>query len=326
MRNRGFWARAIVSIAVCIVLLRFIDWDNLGNTLKAANAYWLFTGFLVIHMDRLFMTYKWSMLLRGSNVSASTGTLVKAYYIGTFWSYFLPSSIGGDAVRATWLVKRGECGSIIVSSIVIERLLGSLALGIVALGSIGLLMVHYDSTYPALSAMVIVLLIMTIMAITLVLNGPTHDSIQKLMCKLRFQRISRVIEKMKVTILEYREKRRLLTAFLVLSIFEQSFPIIGNFIWAKALSIDLSIVWVIIGMPIIGIIARSPISVSGIGVQEGAYAFIFSFAGIPLSASILMSVTGRVVGLLATLPGALWTADWSKGDVSDAVIDKVAIP
>jgi len=84
---------------------------------------------------------------------------------------------------------------------------------------------------------------------------------------------------MKMDMGEFRDKRWLLMTFLVLSILEQAFPIIANYMWAKALSIDVPLVWLIMGMPIILAVSRLPISVKSIGIQEGAYAFVFSLGG-----------------------------------------------
>lgn len=314
MRNWALLARIIVTIATCVLLFWLIDWNKFGSTLKAANVYWLFAVFVIMHMDRLFMAYKWTILLRASGVPVSIGTTVKAYYIGSFWSSFLPT-IGGDAVRASWLIKKEQRAAIIVSSIIIERFLGTLALALTALGGFVLFIVYLDLRLPALSVIIFLFLVVSIIAVTLLFSRSAHDILHKLMSYLPFQRQSRVSEKIKVTILAFKEKPRILITFLILSIFEQAFPIIATFALAKGLSIDLSLMWVIICIPIILAVCRIPISLNNLGIQEGAFAFIFSFAGVPLSASVLMSLTDRVLVLLVTLPGALWTVAAPKNNV-----------
>lgn len=321
MKNRGLWAKIIVTVATCILLLWLIDWNKFVNTLKAANGYWLFAVFVIIHMDRLFMAYKWAILLRTSGVLVSTGTIIKAYYIGSFWSSFLPSSIGGDAVRVGWLVKKVQVDAIVISSsIIVERFLGTLALAIGALGGLILLMLYLDLKLPALSIAILLFLSVSTIAVILLFSQSAHDIVHKLISYLPFQRVSRAIEKMRITILAFREKPRVLIAFLFLSILEQAFPIGSIYVMAKALSVDLSLIWVIIGLPIILAVVRIPISVNNLGIQEGIFAFIFSFAGVPLSASVLMSLTDRVLVLLAVLPGALWTVSASKSNVTVPVV------
>lgn len=308
MKKPGFWARTIVSVAACLLLLGWINWDEFSDTVKEANGYWLFTVFLLLHMDRLFMAYKWRILLRTSGVSVSTMTTVKAYYIGSFWSFFLPS-VGGDVVRISWLIRKakGQSSAIIASSAVIERLLGALALAIVASGSFILSTVYFGLRLPALSRIIFLFLVVSIVAIAVIFSRSAHAMSQKLLSRLTFEKVSHMLEKMMSATLAFKEKPGLLITFIILSILEQAFSIIAIFTMTKALSIDIPIVWVIIGVPIILAVSKMPISVNGLGVQEGAYAFIFAFAGLSLSKSVAMSVTDRVLTLLATLPGALWT-------------------
>jgi len=317
MKRWTLYARVIVTIAICVLIVRFIDWNTLSNTLQEAKGNWI-AAFILIHVvDRLFMAYKWRLLLRESGVSVSGVNTIKAYYIGSFWSYFLPSSIGGDAIRASWLMKkRGGGGAIILSSIVIERLLGSVASAIVALGSVGLLVVHFQSGLPGLSIGVGVFLIGSIMALTVVFNESAHDMFHKCLSYLPFERISQGMQKMKDAIFAFKRKPGILGRFLMLSIIEQGFAVIGMFAVAKALSIDLSMMWCVMGVPLISLVTKMPISVKGIGVYEGTSAFVFSFAGLPVSVSVLMALVDRVLSLLATLPGALWTVYGSEGDVS----------
>jgi len=312
MKNPVLWAKIGVAVATCFLLVWWVNWNELANTLKAADGYWLCAVFLIMHVDRIFMALKWMLLLRGSLVSISTGAVLKSYYVGGFWGLFLPASLGADAVRATWLIKEGEDGPIIVSSIVIERLLGSLALALVGVGSIVLLTVYGDVGVATLSGIVFGFLFVSTVAITALFSRSTHRILQRLMAPLPLQGVRRKIDEMKVAILRFREKPDRLIRFLMLSIFEQVFPIISTFLLAKAFSIDLPLVWAIIGVPIILAVSRMPISVNNIGVKEGAYALMFSFAGISLSDSVMMSMADRVLLLLAGLPGALWTALPSK--------------
>ncbi len=303
----GFWVKTIVSVIACLLLLWLVDWHEFGDTLKRANLYWLCVVFVIIHIDRVFMAYKWTILLRVLGLPVSLKTAAKAYYVGSFWSTFLPISVGGDVVRAGWLIKEVQSDARIISSVVVERLLGALALAIVALGSVILLIMSPSLGLPVFSKIIFLLLFGTIIAIIALFSQYTHSIAQKLLSRLPLQRVGRAIEKMRVAIFTFKEKPSLLIAFLILSILEESLPILAIFTLAKALSIDLSLLWVIIAVPIVLVVAGMPISVRGFGVIEGTYGLILSFAGIPLSAAVTMAVVDRVLVLLATLPGALWT-------------------
>jgi uncharacterized protein (TIRG00374 family) len=311
MMKWTFLLKIVVSITIFFLVLWLIDWNEFGNTLKAANIYWIFLVFAIINIDRLFMAYKWMLLLRSSGISVSTGTAFKAYYVGSFWSSVLPFP-GGDVVRIGWLTKNGHAGAIIASSVVIERLFGILALAIVASVSFVMLIVYLDLRLLILSRIIFFLLVVSIIAIMALFSRTVNDIVQKLMPRLFSGKALRLINEMKAETLAFKEKPGLLITFLVLSISGLAFSISSVFIMAKAFSIDLPLVWVVTGVPIILAIAKLPISISGLGLQEGAFAFIFSFAGVSLTGSVMMCLTDRVLMLLATLPGALWTASASK--------------
>ena len=44
--------------------------------------------------------WKWSLLLRAQGIRLSAGYLLRTYFVGYFFTNFLPTGIGGDAVRA----------------------------------------------------------------------------------------------------------------------------------------------------------------------------------------------------------------------------------
>jgi uncharacterized protein (TIRG00374 family) len=307
MRNKAFWARAAVSLAICSLLFWWIDWSEVGEMLRQASGYWLLAALIAVNADRLLMAYKWRMLLSGSDAALSIKVAVQAYYVGEFWSSFLPSSVGGDAARIVWLMRRVEAGPVIISSIVVERVLGALALAMVALVGVGLFTMHSTSDVSAFLTVVLLLLLLTALALAAMFSEVAHRVAERLISKLPFNRLSHAVERVRTAVFAFREKPGLLARFLALSVVEQAFPIFVTFMIVRGLSIDLSFVWIIIGVPIALIVARAPVSVHGWGVLEGAYAIIFSTAGVPVRDAVLISLTGRVLTLLSSLPGALWS-------------------
>jgi uncharacterized protein (TIRG00374 family) len=306
-RNKAFWARTAVSLAICSVLFWWIDWSGVGEMLRQAKGYWLLAALIAVNADRLLMAYKWRMLLSGSNTALPMKVAVQAYYVGEFWSQFLPSSVGADAARIVWLMRRIGSGPAIISSIVVERILGALALAIVALVAVGLFTMYSSSNVSAFLTIVLLLLLVTALALAMIFSEAVHRVAERLISKLPLQRLSHTVESVRVAVLSFREKPGLLATFLSLSLLEQAFPILANFLVVRALSIDLPFLWLVMGVPIALIVARAPVSVHGWGVQEGAYAVIFSTAGIPPSDAVLMSLAGRVLAMLSSLPGAVWS-------------------
>ena len=83
------------------------------------------------------MTFKWTLLLRAQGYRLPLFQGVMIYCTSMVWGLALPTTVGADAIRAVMVTKRGFNGTDVVTSIVIERMVGfvlALALGLVSLG------------------------------------------------------------------------------------------------------------------------------------------------------------------------------------------------
>lgn len=307
------WINVAVSVVSCAVIALLIDWREAADVWLRADPYWLCAGFVLIHLDRMFMAVKWKMLLRYSPVKVSQSTAIQAYYVSSFWSTFLPSSIGADAVRTVWLSKKGADGAVILSSIIVERVFGALALAVVAVAGVIVFSTQNKLDDPAMIITIIAFLSVTCIITAALFNRLLHVTGQRIIRKLPFPRLVGGLERTRAAVESYAGRPRLLTAFLILSVAEQAFPILGNYTMVKAFEIDLSMTWLIMGVPIILAVARMPISMHGFGVQEAAYAFVFGPAGVSVSTAVSMSVGGRILLLLSAIPGAFWTMRVKRG-------------
>ena len=310
--NFSFWARLFVSLTAISVVLWWIDWDEFSDTVKQANVYWLLAVFVYTHIARAFMVYKWSLLLRGVGVVVPFITALQAYYIGAFWATYLPASVGGDVVRITWLINKIQSGAQIASSVIIERLFGFVAGTIMAVGSLVVCAVWIRVSITGFPMVISFLFVLSISCLAFIFSHKAHFFFQKFIAYLPFRGVTHRIEKMRVAILEFKAKPTLMVTFFFLTLLEQISPIVGNFMLVKALSIDLSVVWVAIGTPLILIVSKLPISLDGLGVVEGVGAYIYSFAGVPMHEIVVMVLISRVLTILSSLPGALFMGSKQK--------------
>jgi glycosyltransferase 2 family protein len=186
-------------------------------------------------------------------------------------------------------------------------MLGALAQAIMAFICFILLAGYVNIRLPTVPRVIGLLLLLTITGVAALFSGSVYKIGKKAMVLCNLHMLNQMTEKMEKSILTFRGKPRLLVIFLLLSVSEQLFPVASTFLMAKAFLIDLPLIWAIIGVPIILAVSRMPISINSFGIREGAYAFIFSLAGVPVTQSVMMSVADRVLLLIAMLPGALWT-------------------
>jgi uncharacterized membrane protein YbhN (UPF0104 family) len=57
--------------------------------------------------------------------------------------------------------------------------------------------------------------------------------------------------------------------------------------------------------PMVSTLAMLPVSLSGLGVPQAAYAYFFGLSGVPAAASVAVSLAFFAVVAISTLPGAI---------------------
>ena len=84
--------------------------------------------------------------------------------------------------------------------------------------------------------------------------------------------------------------------------------ILATYFTAQAFSIDVSIIYFFLFVPIISFLSLLPISANGIGVAEGSFVFFFDQVGVSTSEALLLALAMRVLMILVTLPGGVLLA------------------
>ena len=84
-----------------------------------------------------------------------------------------------------------------------------------------------------------------------------------------------------------------------------------NYLVARAIGVTISVWYFVLFVPIVSVVLMLPVSMSGLGVREGAYVYLFGQAGVSTAQALTMSlliyalrvVAGLVGGLLYALQG-----------------------
>ena len=100
----------------------------------------------------------------------------------------------------------------------------------------------------------------------------------------------------------FSQKKEVLTRFFLFSLVEQIFPVIGVYILAHSLGIEISFLQVLFVASLGLLLARLPISPSSIGVQESAFVGLFILVGLKGESGFALSITMRILDMLYPLP------------------------
>ncbi len=316
MKKLFFWFRILLSVSLMALLIYSVD--SIGVTdISYGNQLWfILPAFCLGVGDRILMAYKWNILLKVKNIYISLKELTVTYLIAMFFGLFLPATVGADAVRAYAVAKGGHKTSDVISSIVVERVLGLAALLFFAMASIALCIIVFEETF-AVTVWPLLWTVIVILAVFLILVPLSVNRSVFLYLSRPFKIISkyRAVQTLKEKIgtvyhsyIEYRKHLKEVSVFFLLSLLENMFPILWSYCLALALGIEISFLYFFMFIPLVLILRRIPISIDGIGVHQGAFVYFLSFVGIPNSQSLLLGIVTHLLTIIVILPGGLFYA------------------
>jgi uncharacterized protein (TIRG00374 family) len=299
-----FILKLLLSFGLVGVILWFVDFRQVLEIILSLNAWYLFAAAILIYLDRLLMAYKWNQLLQAVDVRVPLFLLFRTYAVAPLSGILLPSTIGGDVFRLYSLSRRRVDTKAVFASMVVERMIGFTA-GLL-LASLSLALMSYllrDSLVHVVGASSTLI---TGGLITAGLIGAMHPMSRRYAGKLvgRFAADS-VVEKVHhiyTLCCEYRKHLRTVAAVSTWTLLEQMFPVLSNALMAYSLHIDLSLLELMAIIPVAMLATRLPISLNGLGVEEGIYVVLFGAVGVSASEAFLLSATGRVLPLICLLP------------------------
>ena len=302
-----FAARLSISAALLayLVLVAIPPEDRIKivTLIGGSDILWLSLAVATVALERLVSSWKWLVLLRVRDRSLGLWAVMKTVFVATFFGTFLPSSIGGDALRAISLgrQRRDMAGS--ASSVVIDRALGTFSMLVIAsfalVPALGAFITEADAAAVWGVALAVLLIVL------LLTSRRIHDLFFRLAGLEREgpirSRIARVVNASKEYI---GRKGRLLYAF-ALSVGVQAVRIIITVFLGLALGIEATLLDYFIFVPIVTVFTYLPISISGMGVREAAFVFLFAKVGVPAYACVSLSLLFFAMGIIGTLPGAV---------------------
>jgi uncharacterized membrane protein YbhN (UPF0104 family) len=73
---------------------------------------------------------------------------------------------------------------------------------------------------------------------------------------------------------------------------------------AAAFGVELPLVVYVAITPLITMLARIPISIAGLGVQEAGFVYLYGLFGMPAAIALMLSLVMRACTILSSAPGA----------------------
>ena len=128
--RRWFWVK-VAGTLVALLLLAWLlaqqDWAALLRALRRLSPQVLVAALGLYWLGLLVNAWRWHTLLRGVGIPVPFWKAVRLTFAGSFASNFLPSTIGGDALRVTGILDVTDARTAL-ASVVVDRLVNVAAM------------------------------------------------------------------------------------------------------------------------------------------------------------------------------------------------------
>jgi len=253
----------------------------------------------------LLAALRWRMLLRTQGIPIPVREAVELTLLGNFFNQVAPGGlVGGDVLKAIYTARgRGGAASCWVS-VFVDRVVG--LFGTVILACIALLPRWGDSRFHWHAVLAYCVLLAGIAGGAVVLSRRIRRTLRMEAWVPRLPLVGGVLAEVDQAVLAYRERKGPILAALAISVGIHSGWCLCNALLGRMLGIHSMGVgdWFAVVPPIL-VVSAIPLLPGGWGVGEASYAFFLKLLGVPAAPAVAVSILGRILQSLLSLPGGI---------------------
>jgi glycosyltransferase 2 family protein len=306
MKNRIYTLlRLLIAVSLLVYLFQKIGLDEIAIVLSSLNPIYFIALLLMFSLDALLRSNNWNILLRIKNYQITLLEILYNYLAGGFFGTFIPSSLGTDASRAYLIARRNHISAQDSAiAILVLNLVGLLALCIIGiLSSVLLLNILPNSTF----VWPVVLICFTyIMLFPLMLRGWMPEESQLHLTQIKW--LTDKIRRFSIALRGYNDHRTALIKISVIALLNQILGIFIAYTVSLALNLDIPLHLFFAFIPLVVLSRLIPISIAGLGGEQGIFVFLFAQVGIPFAESFLISLVLSVMNICFTSLGGIFFA------------------
>jgi uncharacterized protein (TIRG00374 family) len=313
-KKRKTWKtilRFVVSFGLMGIILYLFreQLPAVVNNLKSVQPLYFAMAVVLFFLGILAVAFRLRFVIQVHGTKLSVAAAYYVNLVALFFNNVLPSSVGGEMMKAYYLYKESKGSVSVFSAVVVDRLFGLITMLLISISTI----FFFDSAQGSHKIMgSIVMLTATTVTLGLFIF---NKKIVDILCQLHIPLLPAIfIEKIREiyrAMYEYREHRGIFGRCMALTIVGQTTYIIANYLLARSLAIDIPLPFFFFFVPILLLMGAAP-SVNGIGVREAIFLFYLTEFTTPekaLSLSLLttffMILVGMISGVIYAFKGGI---------------------
>ena len=278
------------------VILQTLKNMNHGLAALATVIFILAAGVMAIRLRLIFA-------VKGARI-----TLVDASnltFVGYFFNNFLPTSVGGDIVKAMCAARITKNTVASVTSVLMDRIFGLFTF--ILIPSVSLLFFMRDINNRWVPVIVYGLLAASLLCFFLIFNRSVARKFNFIETILNRFKLGKKIREIYNGLNDFKNHKQVVFFAMALSVIGQSISIIVLYLLGRALGSSTSLIYFFLLVPVVHLVSMLP-SLNGLGIREGAYTYFlapymgkeaaFALGILWLGLLILLSIIGGVIYLI----------------------------
>jgi uncharacterized protein (TIRG00374 family) len=310
-----------ISVAAIALYLTFRG-ENLAriaDVLLGIN-FWIFAVSLALwFLSQVVFVARWFLLMRAQSVYIGFWTAFNLNLLGIFYNNCLPTSIGGDLVRAWYVTNHTDKKLEAALSVLVDRTVGLAGTVIMAFCCYWFIPVDEQKERLSLSLnlnlsqswneykwiLAAVGIAFALVLLAFVSNARGRNLLRKAF-RLFGEKGKIFLQKTNNAIRIYCSKIFTLVLALLLTFLCQAIFILGMWLVGREIGIDVPMKYYFVFFPIAWIVGSLPVSIGALGIWEGTLKLLFGKVAVGFDEQLsALALYHRILWLIGSLPGVV---------------------
>ncbi len=308
-------AKILISAALLYFALRKTNFSDLASRINPASIGWLAAALAVLVVQIFLGALRWCQISADCGAPLGTWQAFRYNMIGSFFNQTLPSSIGGDAMRL-WLVARAGAGwRAATYSVFVDRAVGLIALALVIAATLPWSLSLIADEQGRLALLLVDGAALAAGLGFLALAPIPWQMLRRIWAARHFFACSEIANRVIFN-------RNSGPKVALLSLLVHVSTIVIAWCVARSIAAPAQFGQLFQLVPPVVLITMIPISIAGWGLREAGMGLAFSYAGIPTSEGVNVSLLfGAVYFIIGAVGGLVWIASAEKAAKGAAPIE-----
>jgi glycosyltransferase 2 family protein len=297
--------RVLLSGGLIAAMVYLADPGKIWTSLTNMELWPLVLACVLFALGQILTAMRWRRVLRSMRDDPpGIWYLNGLYHIGMFFNFFLPSTMGGDVVRAEMAKSFSGGRAASYTAVLFDRF--SAFVAVVLIGVIALSFSYVGIGWADRQVVLLTLLFIAIaVAVFIVLESSLADRILNLLDRGLLVKVVAVLRNGLALLQACAANKPMLFHIVGLALGIQMLVITVVYCLGVSLGMDVGPLFYFVAVPIITLVTLLPISLNGLGVREVSFVVLFSKVGVPSEMAIALSFSWTLILVLFALFGGL---------------------